>query len=41
MTSLEIRDLGVVFSGKEILSGLNLTVPSGSYAAILGPSGCG
>jgi iron(III) transport system ATP-binding protein len=41
MTSLEIRDLGVVFSGREILSGLNLNVPSGSYAAILGPSGCG
>ncbi len=41
MTSLEIRDLGVIFSGKEILSGLNLNVPSGSYAAILGPSGCG
>lgn len=41
MTSLEIRDLGVVFSGKEILSGLNLNVSSGSYAAILGPSGCG
>lgn len=41
MTSLEVRGLGVKFGGREILSGLNLTVPSGSYAAILGPSGCG
>lgn len=41
MTSLEIRDLGVEFDSKVILSSLNLSVNAGSFAAILGPSGCG
>lgn len=41
MTSLEIRDLGVLLSNQEILHNLNLDVPSGAFAAILGPSGCG
>jgi iron(III) transport system ATP-binding protein len=41
MTSLEIRDLGVNFSGHPILQKLSLDVGSGQFAAILGPSGCG
>lgn len=41
MTNLEIKDLGVHLGEKEVLTGLNLTVPSGSFAALLGPSGCG
>lgn len=41
MTALEIKDLGVHLGGKEVLRNLNLSVPSGSFAALLGPSGCG
>lgn len=41
MTSLEIRDLGVTFGDRSVLSHLDLTVESGTFAAILGPSGCG
>jgi len=41
MTTLEIKDLGVHLGEREILRNLNLTVPSGSFAALLGPSGCG
>ena len=41
MTALEIKDLGVHLGGKEVLHNLNLSVPSGSFAALLGPSGCG
>ncbi|MFZ9878694.1 MAG: ABC transporter ATP-binding protein [Candidatus Nanopelagicaceae bacterium] len=41
MTSLEIRELGVHLGNREVLHDLNLTIPSGSFAAILGPSGCG
>ncbi len=41
MTSLEIRDLGVKFESRQILSKLNLTIEAGAFAAILGPSGCG
>lgn len=41
MTSLEIRDLTVSLGNRVILKNLNLTIPSGAFAAILGPSGCG
>ena len=41
MTALEIQDLGVHLGTKEVLRNLNLSVPSGSFAALLGPSGCG
>jgi iron(III) transport system ATP-binding protein len=41
VTSLEIRDLGVKFSERDVLSHLNLTIEAGAFAAILGPSGCG
>ena len=41
MTTLEIKDLGVHLGDREILKNLNLSVPSGAFAALLGPSGCG
>jgi len=41
MTSLEIRDLTVELGDRIILKNLDLTISSGSFAAILGPSGCG
>lgn len=41
MTTLEISDLGVHLGSREVLHKLDLTIPSGSFAALLGPSGCG
>ena len=38
---LEIKDLHVSIDGKEILKGLNLTVPRGGMIALLGASGSG
>jgi len=39
--SLELRDVGRSFGGKEALRGLDLTVRAGEFIALLGPSGCG
>lgn len=38
---LEIKDLHVSVEGKEILKGLNLTIPDGEVHAIMGPNGAG
>ena len=38
---LEIKDLHVVASGREILKGLNLTVGKGEVHVLLGPNGAG
>lgn len=38
---LEIRDLHVTASGREILKGLNLTVGKGEVHVLLGPNGAG
>jgi len=39
--AIETRDLVVVRSGREVLHGLDLTIPAGSVTGLLGPSGCG
>ena len=41
MTMLEIEDLHVRVAEKQILKGLNLTVPAGEVHAIMGPNGAG
>jgi len=38
---LEIQDIHVVHEGREILSGLNLTVRKGEIHALMGPNGAG
>jgi Fe-S cluster assembly ATP-binding protein len=41
MTFLEVKDLRVSIDGKEILSGLSLSVDKGEVHAIMGPNGSG
>jgi len=41
MTWLEINDLHKAFGRSAVLTGVDLTVPTGSLTAILGPSGAG
>jgi zinc transport system ATP-binding protein len=40
-TTLECRDLTVVLGGKEVVSGINLTVGEGVFLGIVGPNGSG
>jgi putative spermidine/putrescine transport system ATP-binding protein len=39
--SLQLKDVGRRFGGRDALADLNLTIRSGEFIALLGPSGCG
>jgi ABC-2 type transport system ATP-binding protein len=39
--AIEVGDLTVVRGGREVLHGLDFTVPPGEVTGLLGPSGCG
>src|SRR5690242_17550537 len=39
--AVEARDLRVVRGGREVLHGLDFSVPAGEVTGLLGPSGCG
>ncbi len=41
MSKIEIQDLHVSVHGKEILKGLNLTIPLGEIHVLMGPNGSG
>ncbi|MDP2278202.1 MAG: ATP-binding cassette domain-containing protein, partial [Nitrospirota bacterium] len=41
MKALEIKNLSVVLSGKEILKDINLTLEEGKFLGIVGPNGSG
>jgi ABC-type sugar transport system ATPase subunit len=41
MASVELQNISKVFGALQVIGGLNLTVPDGSFTALLGPSGCG
>ena len=40
-SAIEARDLRVVRGGREVLHGLDFSVPAGEVTGLLGPSGCG
>lgn len=38
---IEVKDFGFFYGKKQVLHGINLTVPSRKVTAFIGPSGCG
>ena len=41
MTDVDVRGVRAGYAGVDVLTGVDLTVPAGSLAAILGESGSG
>ncbi|AQA01330.1 ABC transporter ATP-binding protein [Mycobacterium sp. MS1601] len=41
MSDVQIDGVTMSFGARRVLTGVNLTVPTGSVTAVLGPSGCG
>ncbi|MEI6098489.1 MAG: ABC transporter ATP-binding protein [Alphaproteobacteria bacterium] len=41
MASVELTNISKNYGAVEVIRGLNLSVPDGSFTALLGPSGCG
>ena len=41
MASVELTNISKNYSAVQVIKGLNLSVPDGSFTALLGPSGCG
>ncbi|MBA3060078.1 MAG: ATP-binding cassette domain-containing protein, partial [Nitrospirae bacterium] len=41
MNAIEIKNLSVVLSGKEILKDINLSLEEGKFLGIVGPNGSG
>jgi ABC-type sugar transport system ATPase subunit len=41
MASVELQNIAKRFGAVDVIRGLNLSVPDGSFTALLGPSGCG
>ncbi len=41
MKLLELKNIGVAFGGRPVLSGCDLALPGGARLALMGPSGCG
>lgn len=41
MSSIVLENVNKIYGDKTIISGLNLTIESGSFTVLVGPSGCG
>lgn len=41
MGEIQIKDIKKSFESLQVLKGINLEIPDGSFTIILGPSGCG
>ncbi|MCB1375626.1 MAG: ATP-binding cassette domain-containing protein, partial [Rhodobacteraceae bacterium] len=39
--SIDISNLTVTYGAENVISGLSLAIPEGSFFTLLGPSGCG
>ena len=41
MADVQLRGIGKSFAGVEVIPGLDLEIPDGSFTVLVGPSGCG